>query len=129
MTNFNAPFALTNTGNVSTTIDVNQISSDRMESLIGTYPGERVMLPDYGVNIPPLLFETEIEANKLSLGTQIQQEVRRWEPTLVLKSVEIQTTQFEPGVARIDVEYTLNNNQQLTQNRTAVILVGGNVIG
>jgi uncharacterized protein len=127
--NFSMPFALTSTGQVSTTDDPNQIGEDRMESLVGTYPGERVMIPDYGVNIPAQLFASDITTEQPVLSLQIQQQVVKWEPTLVLNNVSVQSISQEPGIDRINVEYSLSNNSQLTTPKTAVILLGGTIIG
>lgn len=129
MTNFAMPFALTATGQVSTVIDPNQIGEDRMESLVGTHPGERVMLTDYGVNIPAQLFASNIITEQPVLALQVQQEVHKWEPSLVLNQVSVQSISQEPGIDRINIEYSLSNNNQLTPTKTAVILVGGTVIG
>lgn len=129
MTNFSVPFALTANGHVSTTNDPSQIGEDRMESLVGTYPGERVMLPDYGVNIPAQLFAANVEQEQPIISAQIQQEVAKWEPTLVLNNVTVQQISQEPGISRIDVKYSLSNNTQLTPSKTAVLLVGGTIIG
>jgi phage baseplate assembly protein W len=129
MTNFSMPFSLTATGQVSTTQDPNQIGGDRMESLVGTYPGERVMLSDYGVNIPAQLFASDINKEQPILSFQIQQQVTKWEPTLVLKNVTVQSISQEPGIDRINIDYSLSNNTQLTPIKTAVVLVGGTVIG
>jgi|SRR5579862_834484 len=129
MTNFSVPFSLTATGQVSTTSDPSQIGEDRMESLVGTYPGERVMIPDYGVNIPAQLFSSDVEVEQPVISLQIQQEVAKWEPTLVLNDVTVQQISQEPGISRINVEYSLSNNSQLTPSKKAVLLLGGTVIG
>jgi uncharacterized protein len=129
MTNFSVPFALTATGQVSTTNDPNQVGEDRMESLVGTYPGERVMLPDYGVNIPAQLFASDMEVQEPVIALQIQQEVSKWEPTLVLNEVTVQQVSQEPGISRINVQYSLSSNNQLTPSKIAVLLIGGTVIG
>ncbi len=127
--NFSVPFSLTPTGQVSTTDDPNQIGSDRMESLIGTYPGERVMLPGYGVNIPAQLFAADIVENEQRIAIQVQQAVNTWEPTLILNSVTVKSVSQEPGISRINVKYSLSTNNQLTPSKTAVLLVGGTIIG
>ena len=129
MTNFSIPFSLTVTGQVSTVNDPNQIASDRMESLIGTYPGERVMLPDYGVNIPAYLFSSDFAQEQDVLNLQIQQTAAQWEPTLYINSVNVTSVEQEPGITRLDVKYSLSNNTQLTPAKTAVLLIGGTVNG
>lgn len=129
MTNFSIPFSLTPTGQVNTVDDPGTVGTDRMESLIGTYPGERVMLPEYGVNIPAQLFSSNLEAEQSVLSLQIQRSVQNWEPTLILNSVSVQSVSQEPGISRINVQYSLSANNQLTPSKTAVVLVGGTVIG
>jgi len=128
MTNFSVPFALTATGQVATTSDPNQVASDRMESLIGTYPGERVMLPDYGVNIPSYLFASDFEQQQDTLTLQIQQTVAQWEPSLTVTSLSATSSEQEPGVSRIDIQYSLSDNPQLTSTNTATLLIGGSII-
>jgi len=129
MTNFAVPFALTTTGLIQTTTDPNQISGDRMESLIGTYPGERVMIPDYGVNIPSYLFSSNFDQEQDILSLQVQQAIADWEPSLTLNSVSVTSIEQEPGVSQIDIQYSLVSNSQTSTTNTATLLIGGTVIG
>ena len=128
MTNFAIPFALTATGQVNTTNNPNQIANDRVEALVGTYPGERVMQPDYGVNIPPLVFAPNIPSNEAQLMNEVQTAVNRWEPSIILDSVTPITTQSDVGIIGIDVEFTLSNDPSLTPSQIATVEVGGKVV-
>lgn len=128
MTNFSVPFSLTTGGSVQTTTDPNQIANDRVESLVGTYPGERVMLPDYGVDVPASLFAPNIAAQKDLLTIQVQKAVNQWEPTIMLNDVIPVVTQSDVGIIDINVEFTLSNNPTLTPVQVATVEVGGNVV-
>lgn len=128
MTNFSVPFSLTPTGQVATTSDPNVIASDRMESLIGTYPGERVMLPDYGVPMPALVFSSDIGAQQDLIALQVQQAQQQWEPTLILNSVKPDTSQSDVGIVNININFSLSNNPQLTPAQTATVKIGGKVV-
>lgn len=128
MTNFSIPFSLTPSGSVSTTVNPNQIANDRVESLIGTYPGERVMLPTYGVDVPAYVFSPDILSQQSLLINQIQQAIGTWEPTIALDSVTPVVTQSEVGLIDINVEFTLSNNPALTPVQTATVSVGGSVV-
>jgi phage baseplate assembly protein W len=128
MTNFAIPFALTPTGQVQTTDNPNQIANDRVEALVGTYPGERVMIPDYGVNIPPYVFSPDIPAQQTALTNQIQAAVNQWEPSIHLNDVTPVTTQSDVGIIDVNVEFTLSNNPALTPVQIATVEVGGNVV-
>lgn len=128
MSNFTVPFSLTATGQVSTTTNTNQVASDRMESLIGTYPGERVMLPDYGVSIPSYLFASDFTQQQNILAIQIQDVAAQWEPTLTVNDINVTTNEQEPGITSVSVQYSLSANPQLTASQTAILLIGGSII-
>lgn len=128
MTNFSVPFALTPNGTVKTTRDPNQIANDRVESLVGTYPGERVMLPDYGVNLPPQVFAPNIETQKSIITNDISKAMTQWEPAIILDSVEPVVTQQDVGIVSVNVTFTLSNNPALTPAQVATVEVGGNVV-
>ena len=128
MTNFTIPFSLTPSGSVQTTNDPNQIANDRVESLIGTYPGERVMIPDYGVNVPSYVFSPDIPAQQSLLTTQVQQAITQWEPTITLDSVTPVLNQSDVGIVDIDVQFTLSNNPAMTPAQVATVEIGGRVV-
>ncbi len=126
--NFSVPFALTPNGTVQVTNDPNQIANDRVESLVGTYPGERVMLPDYGVDLPPQVFAPNIQTQASIITNDISRAMTQWEPSIILDSVTPVITEQEVGTVSINVTFTLSNNPALTPAQVATIEVGGNVV-
>lgn len=126
--NFSIPFSLTLSGQVSTTSDPNQIANDRMESLISTYLGERVMLPAYGTPVPPLLFSSDAASQQPILELKIQQAISQWEPTLVLNSINVDLSENNEGIANINVNFSLSNDPTVTPPQTATISIGGSVV-
>lgn len=128
MTNFSVPFALTPTGQVRTTADPNQIANDRVEALVGTYPGERVMQPNYGVDVPSFVFAPDLPSEQALLVNEITQAINRWEPEITLDSVTPVTVQSDVGIVDISVEFTLSNNPALTPAQVATVEIGGNVV-
>lgn len=128
MTNFSVPFTITKQGRVGTTSNPNQIATDRVESLVGTFPGERVMQPNYGVDVPKFLFDADISAQTSILTTDVQIAVRTWEPTVVLQSVTPIVAQSDVGIVDISIDFTLSNDLNVTPVQTATIEVGGNVV-
>lgn len=126
--NFSLPFALTPTGQVSTVSDPTQIANDRMESLISTYPGERIMLPDYGTPIPSLLFAPELASQQSIIELQVQQAVNQWEPTLIVNSINVDFSQNTYGIANVNVDFSLSNDPTLTPPQSVTIAIGGTVV-
>lgn len=128
MTNFTIPFSLTPNGTVQTTNNPNQIANDRVESLIGTYPGERVMQPKYGVNVPAFVFAPDLVTDQAVLINQIKQALATWEPEIILDSVTPVATQSDVGIIDINIEFTLSSDPTLTPNQVCTVEVGGNVV-
>jgi phage baseplate assembly protein W len=127
-TNFKIPFQLTAQGTVATTIDPNEIGNDRIEALIGTYPGERVMQPSYGVNLPMYLFTPDIIESTDLLSNEITSQVSKWEPSITLLDITPVTTQEDQGIAQVNVEFTISNDPTLTPSLVATVEVGGKVV-
>jgi phage baseplate assembly protein W len=127
-TNFRLPFQLDSQGRVATTIDPNEIAEDRVNSLIGTYPGERVMLGNYGVNLPMYLFTPDAVTSTDLIANDIVSQMGLWEPSINLIDVTPSTSESAEGVAEINVDFTISNDPTLTPVLTATIEVGGNVV-
>lgn len=127
-TNFKVPFQLTQQGTIATTQDPNEIANDRVNSLIGTYPGERVMQPTYGVDIPSYLFTPDIITNTDLLSNDIAAAVATWEPTITIVDITPVTTQADVGISDVNVEFTLSNDPTVTPVQTATVLIGGSVV-
>jgi uncharacterized protein len=126
--NFAIPFSLTPTGQVRTVTDPNQIASDRVESLIGTFPGERVMLPDYGVNLPAFVFAPDAAGQSDIISLNVQQAMTQWEPSITLGTVTPNASQSDVGIVSIDIQFSLSSNPVLTVPQVATIEIGGNVV-
>lgn len=127
-TNFKLPFQFTPQGTVATTVDPNKIGEDRVNALIGTYPGERVMQPQYGVNLPMYLFTPDIIESTDLLSNEISAQVQKWEPSITLLNVTPITTQSDQGIAQVNVEFTISNDPTLTPSLIATVEVGGRVV-
>lgn len=128
MTNFANPFDLTSQGTVATTSDPNAIAETRIQSLINTYPGERVMQPGYGVDLQSYLFTPDIIENTDMIANDIRQSVATWEPTLNVVSITPVATMADVGIADINVEFSITNDPTFTPVLTATVLVGGTVV-
>lgn len=91
---------------------LNQIKSD-MLSLILTNRGERVMLPDFGVDLRRFLFEPNDELLRRQVRDAIARQLELWEPRVAIEAIEITS-----GPDRDD----LNTDDDLTE-RDAILLV------
>lgn len=127
-TNFRVPFQLSAQGTVATTIDPNEIAEERVNALIGTYPGERVMQPDYGVNLPMYLFTPDVVTSTDLIANDITAQMSRWEPSITLLDIEPATSESAEGLGEINVDFTISSDPTLTPTLTATVEVGGRVV-
>lgn len=127
-TNFTVPFSLTPQGGIATTNDPNVIAGNRVECLVGTAPGERVMQPTYGVDLPGFLFTPDIIDNTDLMANDIAQAIQTWEPSLTVDTITPIVTQSDVGISQVNVEFSLSPDPTITPVQTATVLVGGSVV-
>jgi phage baseplate assembly protein W len=126
-----APFQLTPSGSVAVTSDPARQARQHVTALVSTQPGERVMLPGYGVSLSALVFAP----NDPSVLSVVQQDVTRalgtWEPSLTVTNVSpVPGNDPAQGQAMVNVDYVQAGQpgQPGTAVQTATVLAGGTVI-
>jgi phage baseplate assembly protein W len=116
------PFSINSFGKVSDTTELPKIWADRVRSVIGTALRERVMLPDFGTDIPASVFETTEEAD-----SQIQTEViRAFNEQLSALTLDEVTSTFDEftGVMNVDITYALPNDEVVSTSIGLVSIAG-----
>ena len=123
------PFALSPTGGIAVTTDPDVQTGQHVDSLVSTRPGERVMVPTYGVDLAGQLF-----GNTGDVGAAVVNDVKvamgKWEPSVIVVNVSLvdsldQTT----GLTQVEVDYaTPSGGATNPGTSTATVLVGGTVI-
>jgi uncharacterized protein len=102
-----------------------------VSSLVSTVPGERVMLPTYGINLAGLVFAPNDPAVITTIQQDVTQAVNTWEPSLTVQSVQpVPGQDPTQGQAMVNVNYSIANasGQPGAAVQTATVLVGGDVI-
>lgn len=104
------PFALSPDGSISKRTDPDMQAFDRLQSLLNTEPGERVMLPDYGISATSLIFDPDVDYVRNELNNQIQYQSTIWEPDIEIRTVIVPDDVAEQGTAAIQVEFQVRTN-------------------
>ena len=86
--------------------DENDIASS-LEILLGTRPGERLMLPQYGCNLDELLFENLDTRMKTLMADKIETAILYYEPRILLESVQLFEDRQWEGVVLIEIVYRI----------------------
>lgn len=91
--------------------------------ILGTRPGERQMLPNFGCRVHEFLFAPATQANAQIVARHVRDALERWEPRIEVLKVK---SQAEPGGAlRIEVEYKITSTSAV-QTASQVISNAGN---
>lgn len=125
-----APFGLSPSGAIAVfTVPADQVQA-HLTALVSTGPGERVMLPKYGVPLTSLVFGDTAGVVVQQVGQDVQAAIGVWEPSVNLIDVRLDVTDTPEGLAGVTVEYS--PGQEVTSTATistATVLVGGTVVG
>lgn len=127
-TNFAVPFGLTQQGSIATVSDTDTIAMQRVRALLATSPGSRVMLHDYGIDLPSYLFNSDLPSSSDKLANDIVTALQTWEPAITILQVKPITNAEATGFVDVNVEFTTSNDQAFTPTLIATVLTGGTVV-
>lgn len=125
------PFQLAPDGSIAVTTDPNRQAQQHVDALVSTNPGERVMLPGYGVPVRDSVFSPDDETAVNNLANEITEAFAKWEPNITIDAVDFQTTPGQPdGFCTIELDWSIKQIQNATSSGvlSATILIGGTVI-
>lgn len=127
------PFQLDKGGRIATVTNPNEQISQHVKSLVGTEPGERVMMSSYGVPLKQYLFEPGDSQVTAVITTSIQTAMSAWEPGLVVDDIEPVPNVDGDGISSVEVHYTRAGAPNspvvdISPSKTAIIRVGGKVV-
>jgi phage baseplate assembly protein W len=75
--------------------------------IIGTRPGERQMLPDFGCRIHEMLFAPNTRGTAHLIGRYVEEALKRWEPRIEVENV---VARPDPaGAIRVEVVYKIKS--------------------
>ena len=74
--------------------------------ILSTIPGERVMLPNFGCNLQPYVFDTMNPANITLIEKIVHDALVFHEPRIIVGDITT-TPDQEAGVLNIDIQYTV----------------------
>lgn len=96
--------------------------AEMIEVVLRTEPGERLFLPEFGGRLGRFLFENNTVATRRLIAEQIGAALKRWEPRVELRSVDVQSDPDDERSAIATVEYALVANNVTEQLRLRVQL-------
>lgn len=102
------PLVTTHRGILAQKSGVDQIKADLLQLLL-TNPGERVMLPEFGVDLRSLLFEPNDTLLEIEARRRIIQALERWEPRVQIQDVVVAVGMDEDDLNPEDTMHEKDN--------------------
>jgi phage baseplate assembly protein W len=75
--------------------------------ILATSEGERPMRPDFGCRIHDHIFASPDQETRGRIAHEVRQSLRRWEPRIDVRSVEVTPDPGEPSTLFIDISYAI----------------------
>jgi phage baseplate assembly protein W len=75
--------------------------------ILATYPGERPMRPEFGSRVRDYVFRSATIDTAAELSDEVGKALLRWEPRIVVQSVNVTVDQDDRSRLYIDVNYVV----------------------
>ncbi len=81
--------------------------------ILGTRPGERQMLPEFGCRIHELMFSPNTQTTATLVGYHVQKALARWEPRIEVTKVDAWPD--DSGKVRVLVKYRVKSTSEAAE--------------
>jgi phage baseplate assembly protein W len=81
------PLSLSSAGGYTMLETIVEATKQNLKMLLLTVPGERVMMPNYGVGIKAFLFENDVSTVRSALQSRIARQTKLYMPHIKVTSV------------------------------------------
>ena len=116
---FRAPFAFDPaTGGIAISAGVENVE-DCMIAILGTRPGERALLPEFGCRAHDLLFAPHTPSNERRIAHHVREALARWEPRVEVTHVAVEPR--DSGVVHVVVSYRITSTAELQRLELALL--------
>ena len=89
--------------------------------ILGTKPGERQMLPEFGCRMHELMFSANTQATANSVAAYVKEALVRWEPRIEV--TQVQAWPDPQGAMQVQVHYKIRST--LSEEEMTLLLAGG----
>jgi phage baseplate assembly protein W len=123
------PFQLDQNGQIASTSDTNTQIDQHLLGLVSTNPGERVMLPNYGIPTFKYLFSMNSADNQQAFLTSAQNALAAWEPSVTVNlTFNNLGENLYNGLMDLNIDWSTSTGTAASGTLTATVLVGGTVV-
>ncbi|WP_347353673.1 GPW/gp25 family protein [Intrasporangium sp.] len=100
------PLAADATGGVSLVTGTREIE-ESIRLILATAPGERPMRPEFGCAVHDYVFAPADAGTAGDIAYAVRVALDRWEPRIVVESVDVRFDEIDLGTLYIDIGYSI----------------------
>lgn len=104
------PVHLDERNHIALTNEDNEISQ-AIYVILSTYPGERVMRPEFGCRIHDYVFAPANAATAAGIEAAAKEAILNWEPRVTLTSVKATPDPDADGLMMVEIKYELKSSR------------------
>ena len=87
--------------------DFHSLIRQNLKMIILTNPGERVMIPNFGVGIQSYLFENFSETTYTQIENDVKQQAAKYLPVINVNRLNFDNSSPDSNTLRVSIEYTI----------------------
>lgn len=107
------PFGFNSANGAVATSEYEQNIRECVTIILGTRPGERQMLPEFGCRVHELMFTPDTRATSSLIAHYVEDALTRWEPRIEVTRVEAHPDRI--GGIRVVVHYRIKSTEELQE--------------
>ena len=88
--------------------EIKELIKQNMKMILLTLPGERIMVPNFGVGIQRFLFELENSDISATLTGLIQEQVSNYLPPVTVLDISTNVDEEEANMLRVRISYDID---------------------
>ena len=92
------PMSRNATDGISLNKTFEEVVLQNLINLLLTIPGERMMIPDFGVGLKKYLFENDVSLLRLEIGGKIRNQVSKYLPFVEIIDLNFTSSQDSPSL-------------------------------
>tara|TARA_R110002110_G_scaffold78923_1_gene206698 strand:+ start:557 stop:922 length:366 start_codon:yes stop_codon:yes gene_type:complete len=101
------PLNKNSTNGFETNDSIFSVVRQNLKMLILTIPGERVMIPDYGVGLKKYLFDSYGEHLSSQIDHKIREQVKKYMPAITIFDIIINKDNLDTSRLNIAISYSI----------------------
>ena len=79
-----------------------QVAQQNLKMIVMTNPGERIMIPEFGVGIRTYLFENSTQTTFDTIENKIREQVKRYLPFISIETIQFGSSETGFNMSEID---------------------------